>query len=70
LGRLDPWPDDDTKRAKLRGQALAWLRDELAAWSKLLDDGAPDARARVQQALAHWKNDPDLVGLRDPTALV
>ena len=67
-GKDDPRPDDPT-RAKLRGQALGWLRDELAAWSKLLDDGAPDARAQVQQALAHWKADPDLAGLRDPTAL-
>jgi tetratricopeptide (TPR) repeat protein len=67
-GKDDPRPDDPT-RARLRGQALGWLRDELAAWSKLLDDGAPDARAQVQQALAHWKTDADLAGLRDPAAL-
>jgi tetratricopeptide (TPR) repeat protein len=67
-GRDDPRPDDPT-RARLRGQARDWLRNELAAWSKLLNDSAPDARAQVQQALAHWKDDPDLAGLRDPTAL-
>jgi tetratricopeptide (TPR) repeat protein len=67
-GKDDPRPDDTT-RAKLRRQALDWLRDELASWSKLLDDGAPDAHARVQQELAHWKADPDLAGLHDPAAL-
>jgi tetratricopeptide (TPR) repeat protein len=67
-GKDDPPPDDST-RAKLRGQALDWLRAELAAWSKLLDGGAPDASALVQQALAHWKADSDLAGLRGPTAL-
>jgi serine/threonine-protein kinase len=66
----DDLPPDDRTRAKLRGQALDWLRDELAAWSKLLDGGTPDAPARVQQALAHWKADSDLAGLRDSTALV
>jgi tetratricopeptide (TPR) repeat protein len=68
-GKDDPAPDDRT-RAKLRSQALDWLRDELAAWSRLVDGGTPDARARVQQLLAQWKADPDLGGLRDPTALV
>jgi serine/threonine-protein kinase len=67
-GKDEPRPDDLT-RAKLRGQALDWLRDELADWSRLLDDGAPDARARVKQVLANWKDDGDLAGLRDPTAL-
>jgi serine/threonine-protein kinase len=68
-GEDDPPPDDRT-RAKLRGQALDWLRDELAAWSTLLDSGTPDAPARVQQVLAHWKADSDLAGFRDPTSLV
>jgi serine/threonine-protein kinase len=68
-GKDDP-PTDYRTLAKLRGQALDWLRDELAAWSKLLDGGTPDAPARVQQALAHWNADSDLAGLRDPTSLV
>jgi serine/threonine-protein kinase len=65
----DDAPPDDRTRARLRGQALDWLRDELAAWSKLVDGGTPDARARARQSLAHWKSDPDLGGLRDPTSL-
>jgi tetratricopeptide (TPR) repeat protein len=64
----DP-PPDNAARVGLRRQALGWLRDELAAWSKLLDGGTPEARDGVQQALGHWKGDPDLAGLRDPSAL-
>jgi hypothetical protein len=56
-------------RAKLRGQALGWLKDELAAWSKLLDDGRPATRAAVCQVLTHWKADADLVVLRDGAEL-
>jgi hypothetical protein len=62
-GKDDP-PPDDPARAGLRRQALGWLKDELAAWSRLLDGGKPEARAVVRQSLAHWKDDPDLAGLR------
>src|SRR5262249_35751333 len=34
----------DEPRARLRGQALDWLKADLAAWSALLDEGAPQAR--------------------------
>ncbi len=40
-GTDDPKPDD-AARAKLRGQALDWLKAERAAWAKVLDPG--DAR--------------------------
>jgi hypothetical protein len=67
-GKDDP-PPDDAARAKLRAQALGWLQDELAAWSKLLEGGQPEARATVRQRLEHWKVDTGLAGLRDETAL-
>jgi tetratricopeptide (TPR) repeat protein len=67
-GKDDP-PPDDTTRAQLRGLALGWLKDELAAWSKMLGEGKPEARATVRPTLEHWKADPDLAGLRDATAL-
>jgi Flp pilus assembly protein TadD len=67
-GQDDP-PPDAAARAKLRGQALGWLKDELAAWSKLLDDAQPKARATVRPVLDHWKADPDLAGLRDEAEL-
>jgi serine/threonine-protein kinase len=67
-GKDDP-PPDDAARAKLRAQALGWLRDELAARSKLLDGGQPAARAPVRRALEHWQADADLAGLRDEAEL-
>jgi tetratricopeptide (TPR) repeat protein len=63
-GRDDP-PPDDAARARLRGQALDWLRADLALRAKQLDTDAAAART----ALAHWKDDPDLSGVRDPAAL-
>jgi tetratricopeptide (TPR) repeat protein len=60
---------DDKERATLRRQALDWLKADLAAWTKLLDKGAPQARSLVQRRLRHWQKDPDLAGLRDPDAL-
>lgn len=67
-GKDNPSPDDSA-RARLRGQALGWLRDELAAWSKVLHGGQPQARAAVRPTLEHWKVDSDLAGLRDEAAL-
>jgi serine/threonine-protein kinase len=64
----DPAPDEAAK-AKLRAQALAWLKAELDAWSKILDSDDPKARAAVAPTLRHWQQDPDLAGVRDPEAL-
>jgi tetratricopeptide (TPR) repeat protein len=66
-GKDDPPPDDATK-AKLRAQALAWLRAERAAWAKSLDTD-PKTRPRVTDVLENWEADPDLAGVRDPEAL-
>jgi serine/threonine-protein kinase len=63
-GRLD-----DQGRARLRHQALDWLRADLGAWTKVVEKGPPQERALVQRKLQHWKKDPDLSGLRDPDAL-
>jgi serine/threonine-protein kinase len=60
---------DAALKARLRGQALDWLKAELAAFSKLLDSGPPPARAFVVRALTHWQKDTDLAGLRDKQAL-
>jgi tetratricopeptide (TPR) repeat protein/serine/threonine protein kinase len=56
-------------RLMLRRQALAWLRDDLAAYAKLAE--RPDAAARqfVRQQLAHWQQDTDLASGRDKAAL-
>jgi serine/threonine-protein kinase len=58
----------DKGRARLRGEALDWLRAELAMWEKELSGGA-EARAAVRRELADWQANPDLAGLRDPAEL-
>ena len=63
-GEDDPQPDE-AARAKLRGQALDWLKAELAAWAKVLDCGDRAPRPLVRQTLEHWQHDPDLAGVRD-----
>jgi tetratricopeptide (TPR) repeat protein len=63
-GQDDPTPDDST-RAEFHRKALAWLRADLALRTNQLDAEA----AAVRVALAHWKRDPDLAGVRDPDAL-
>jgi serine/threonine-protein kinase len=67
-GADDPRPDDDA-RAALRRGALEWLKAERTAWSKFLDSDGPKARAAVDAILRHWKEDADLAGVRDGTAL-
>jgi len=67
-GKDDPPPDDATK-AKLRSQALEWLKAELVSSSQVLDKKpAPDRRA-VVRVLEYGKVDPDLAGVRDADAL-
>ena len=68
-GKDDPLPDDASK-VKLRRQVLDWLKAELAAWSKILESGPPQARPIVASNLEHWKEDSDLAGIRDAAALV
>ncbi len=67
-GTGDPKPND-AARARLRGQALDWLKAERAAWAKVLDSGDAQARSTVAQNLQHWQADPDLVGVRDADAI-
>ena len=57
------------EQARLRGQALGWLREDLAAWTKLAAGGKPDAKARITNAMNEWRMDDDFVGVRDKEAL-
>jgi serine/threonine protein kinase/Flp pilus assembly protein TadD len=60
---------DAKEKTRLRGQALAWLRADLALRGKhLKSDKLPD-RQTAQQSLLHWQRDPDLAGVRDREAL-
>ncbi len=60
---------DDNERARLRKQALEWLKADLAMWEKLLSSAQPAARAAVQQQMQHWQQDSDLAGIRNKAAL-
>ncbi len=59
----------DKERARLRRQALDWLRSDLALWSKQIAKGTPQQRAIAQQTLRYWQQDADLAGLRNAAAL-
>jgi serine/threonine-protein kinase len=65
----DADPLDDQEKARLRRQALDWLRADLTAWAKVVEKDSPQDRALVQRTLQHWQKDPDLAGLRDQDAL-
>jgi tetratricopeptide (TPR) repeat protein len=60
---------DARERARLRRQALTWLRADLALRTRQLETGKPADRAAVQRVLRHWQQDRDLAGLRDAAAL-
>jgi WD40 repeat protein len=56
-------------RARLRRQALDWLRAELQHWATTLQAGKPEDRNEVVQTMRHWQRDSDLAGVRDKKAL-
>jgi hypothetical protein len=47
---------------------LGWLKADLALWAQAVK-GTPDQRQQARQQLAHWKEDPDLAGVRDQQVL-
>jgi hypothetical protein len=54
----------DKEKARLRQQALDWLKTDLAHWSRLAQSGKADDRTLVRQILQHWQVDSDLAGVR------
>jgi tetratricopeptide (TPR) repeat protein len=68
-GRGEDPPTDEAEKARWRKRAVAWLRADLAFWTKQVEVGPPQAKAFVIQTLRHWKDDADLAGLRDEAAL-
>ncbi len=59
----------DAERAGLRKQALAWLRADLTAWRRVMEQQPDKARPEVRQQLQHWQEDTDFAGVRGPAAL-
>jgi tetratricopeptide (TPR) repeat protein len=60
---------DAAERARLRGQALAWLRADLRVRAERVERGTPPERAEAAKILRHWRADPDFAGVRGPAAL-
>jgi tetratricopeptide (TPR) repeat protein len=60
---------DDRERARLRQQAIDWLRADLVLHARRLETGKPEDRAASQDALRKWQEDPDLACVRDAAAL-
>jgi serine/threonine-protein kinase len=57
------------ERTRLRGLAREWLRLDLVEWSRKLEGTDDPDRIEARKALARWRNEPDLAGLRDSVAL-
>ena len=64
----DPSPDDTTKE-KFRGKVREWLKADLVSLSKIVDAPSPRGRSAVNRTLQHWRQDPDLAGIRDQQEL-
>jgi Flp pilus assembly protein TadD len=59
----------EEKRARLRRQALDWLRAELDAFRALLTKNSEKTRSDIAGRLQHWQHDPDFDGVRDSKLL-
>jgi len=66
--RDDP-PPNEAERARLRRQALDWLRGEMVTWIPMLEGGPSGNRRDAAAALRGWMNTHELAGVRDPKAL-
>jgi tetratricopeptide (TPR) repeat protein len=60
----------NAERARLRRQALDWLRADLTLWAKQLETAKPDEKPAIAKTLHHWQQDKDLAAVRDTAALV
>jgi tetratricopeptide (TPR) repeat protein/tRNA A-37 threonylcarbamoyl transferase component Bud32 len=59
----------EQERARLRRQALDWLRADLAKWKGRLAGGKTGDVATVRARMLHWLDDGDLAGVRGEKAL-
>jgi hypothetical protein len=61
---------DARERARLRRQALDWLRADLHAWARLASDGNSRDRDDANGALRQWRETIDLTSVRHPWSLL
>jgi hypothetical protein len=57
------------ERARLRQQALDWLRADVKAYRQLLEKAADKAGPAIVQQMQHWLEDGDLAGVRAAESL-
>jgi tetratricopeptide (TPR) repeat protein len=57
------------ERARLRRQALTWLRADLALWTKQLETGSKQARRAARARMQAWLSEPSLAAVRDVAGL-
>jgi tetratricopeptide (TPR) repeat protein len=55
---------DDKERARLRGQALQWLRADLVLWRRQAGSAAAVQRQQAATKMVWWLGDSDLAGVR------
>ncbi len=67
-GRDAPDLTED-QRARLRHQALDWLRADLEAFRSLLTKDSEKPRSDIARRLQHWQGDSDFAGVRGSKAL-
>ena len=60
---------DTKERARLRRQALDWLRVDLKAYGQVMDKSEGKAGPAVAQRMQHWLADADFAGVRGSEAL-
>jgi tetratricopeptide (TPR) repeat protein len=60
---------DGKERARLRHQALDWLRADLEAWRRLLDRGPDKDRPMIVEKMRQWLADTHFTGVRGAAAL-
>jgi serine/threonine-protein kinase len=60
---------DPKERARLRQQALDWLRADLKAYRQVMEKSADKARPAIAQRMQHWLQDQDFAGVRGVKSL-
>jgi tetratricopeptide (TPR) repeat protein len=60
---------DEKERARLRRQALVWMRADLEAWGRLLDKEPQKLRPLILLTMRHWLVNSDFACVHEPTAL-
>jgi serine/threonine-protein kinase len=67
-GSPDAGELSEAERARWRAQARTWLQAEVTTLGQKLHRD-PAAHRLVHATLIHWRADPDLAGVREPSAL-